>query len=78
MKTQYRLFQRSSGIYFIQNNATGKQESLKTRDRATARRIFNAKNEAHEQPVINLQIARAYCSVTRLGFKLPPRLAFRR
>jgi len=60
MKRQYRLFQRNTGIYFIQNNVTGKQESLKTRDKAAARRIFNAKNEAHEQPAINLQIARAY------------------
>jgi hypothetical protein len=50
MKRQYRLFQRSSGIYFIQNNATGRQESLKTRDKTAALRIFNAKNEAHEQP----------------------------
>jgi integrase len=60
MKRQYRLFQRRNGIYFIQNNTTGRQESLKTRDKNAARRIFNAKNEAHEQPAINLQIARAY------------------
>jgi len=32
----------------------------KTRDQAAARRIFTARNEAHEQPAINLQIARAY------------------
>ena len=60
MKRQYRLFQRNTGIFFIQNNITGKQESLKTRDKTAALRIFNAKNEAHEQPAINLQIARAY------------------
>jgi hypothetical protein len=60
MKRKYRLFKRNTGIFFIQNNATGKQESLKTRDKTAAQRIFNAKNEAHEQPAINLQIARAY------------------
>jgi integrase len=60
MKRQYRLFQRNSGIFFIQNNTTGKQESLKTRDKIAALRIFHAKNEAHQQPAINLQIARAY------------------
>ena len=60
MKLRYRLFQRSSGIYFIEDQITGKQQSLKTRDRHAAKRIFNARNEAHEQPAINLQIARAY------------------
>ena len=60
MKCKYRLFQRNNGIFFIQNNTTGRQESLRTRDKEAARRIFNAKNEAHQQPAINLQIARAY------------------
>jgi len=60
MKCKYRLFQRNNGIFFIQNNSTGRQESLRTRDKEAARRIFHAKNEAHQQPAINLQIARAY------------------
>jgi integrase len=60
MKCKYRLFQRSNGIFFVQDNVTGRQESLKTRDKEAARRIFNARNEAHQQPAINLQIARAY------------------
>jgi hypothetical protein len=60
MKTRYRLFQRNSGIFFVQDNATGRQESLKTRDKATARRIFNVKNEAFKQPAMNLQIAQVY------------------
>lgn len=60
MKLRYRLFQRSNGICFIEDRVTGKQTSLKTRDKAAAQRIFNAKNESHQQPAINLQIARAY------------------
>ena len=60
MKTQYRLFRRSSGIFFIQDNTTGKQESLRTRDKTMARRIFSAKNEACRQPAMNLEIARVY------------------
>jgi hypothetical protein len=56
MKRKYRLFQRRNGIFFIQNDATGKQESLRTRDKEIARRLFHAKNEAHQQPAINLQI----------------------
>ena len=60
MKTRYRLFQRNSGIFFVQDNATGRQESLKTRDKSAARRIFNVKNEAFKQPAMNLQIAQVY------------------
>lgn len=60
MKLRYRLFQRRNGIYFLEDRITGKQQSLKTRDRHAAKRIFNARNESHEQPAINLQIARAY------------------
>ena len=60
MKLRYRLFRRKCGIYFIEDRETGKQESLRTRDKAVAHRILNAKNEAYQQPAINLQIARAY------------------
>jgi integrase len=60
VKLRYRLFQRSTGIFFIEDRVTGKQASLQTRDKAAAQRIFNAKNESHHQPAINLQIARAY------------------
>jgi len=60
MKLRYRLFQRSSGIFFIEDRISKKQESLKTRDKIAAQRIFSARNEAHQQPAINLQIARAY------------------
>ena len=60
VKLRYRLFQRSTGIFFIEDRVTGKQASLQTRDKIAAQRIFNAKNESHQQPAINLQIARAY------------------
>lgn len=67
MKNQYRLFQRSSGIFYLENDVTRQQESLRTRDRAVAKRILNARNEAHQQPAINLQIARAYLMVSDPG-----------
>ena len=68
MKNQCRLFQRNNKIYFIQNNVTGKQESLKTRDKAVAVRLFNARNEAHQQPAINIQIAKAYLAAADASF----------
>ncbi len=60
VKLRYRLFQRSNGLFFVEDRVTGKQASLRTRDKVAAQRIFNAKNESHQQPAINLQIARAY------------------
>ncbi len=50
-------------VYWCQDNETGKQETLRTKDRVTAERLLAAKNEAHQQPIINLQIARAYLLV---------------
>jgi uncharacterized protein RhaS with RHS repeats len=67
MKNRYRLFQRSSGIFFLENDVTRKQESLRTRDKTVAKRILSARNEAHRQPAINLQIARAYLMVSDPG-----------
>lgn len=60
MKLPYRLFQRSSGIYFIEDRLTKRQESLRTKDRDIAHRILNAKNEAQLQPAISREIAKAY------------------
>jgi Reverse transcriptase (RNA-dependent DNA polymerase)/Group II intron, maturase-specific domain len=67
MKNRYRLFQRTSGIFFLENDVTRKQESLRTRDKATAKRILHARNEAHLQSAIDLQIARAYLMVSDPG-----------
>lgn len=50
-------------VYWIQDNHTGKQTSLGTKNVAEAKRLLSAKNEAHRQPIINMQIARAYLLV---------------
>ena len=62
MKKRYRMFRRGR-VFWAQDNETGKQETLRTRERAVAERLLHAKNEAHLQPVINMQIARAYLMV---------------
>lgn len=54
---------RRGAVYWCQDNETGKQVSLQTKDRAVAERLFFARNEAHQQPIINLHIARAYLLV---------------
>src|SRR5262245_60350681 len=61
MKQRYRLYRRGTNRrYYVQDNVTGKQESLGTSDRVEALRLCNAKNEAAYQPGINFQMARAY------------------
>jgi hypothetical protein len=62
MRQKYRMFLRGT-VYWVQDNTTAKQESLGTKDRSEARRLFHAKNEACRQPIINMQIARAYLFV---------------
>jgi len=52
MRNKYRMFRRGT-VYWIQDNDTGKQATLRTKDL----------QEAHPQPIINMQIARAYVMV---------------
>ena len=63
MKQKYRIYRRNlNGNYYIQDNVTGKQESLGTPDKVEARRLWHTRNEAASHPAMNLQIARAYLS----------------
>ena len=63
MRPRFRLFRRH-GVYYVHDHITGKQQSLCTRQRKDALRLFAAKNEAHQQPVLNLQLARVYMTAT--------------
>ena len=59
MKNRFILFQRS-GVFYSEDTTTGKQASLRTKDKTEALRLLHAKNEAVQQPAMNLQIARVY------------------
>src|SRR5271155_3715743 len=63
LRQQFRMFRRNE-VYYVHDSITGKQTSLGTKDPTEAQRLLNAKNEAVRQPVINLQIARAYLMVS--------------
>ena len=67
MNTKYTLFRRN-GIDYSQDWASGQQKSLRTRDEAEALKLINARNEAHRQPVLNLQLARAYLTASDPAF----------
>jgi len=60
MKLRYRTYRRENGIYYSLDTVTKRRDSLQTSDPAEARRLLNARNEACQQPAINLQIAQAY------------------
>jgi integrase len=49
------------------DKTTGKRTSLNTTDRDEAQQIIEAKNQAERQPVLNLQIAKAYLAGTDNG-----------
>lgn len=61
MKKSYRMFKRKNR-YYIQNNDTGVQQSLKTSDPRQAERLFNAANDAKEAPTLNLELGKLYIS----------------
>ena len=62
MLNKYRLFQRVNGVFYCQDNESGKQSSLRTKDRRAAEKLLHAQNEAHRLPTLNLTMARAYLS----------------
>jgi len=62
MSTRYRLTRRGlrGGMFYCVDKTTGKRTSLKTTDPDSAQQLVDAKNQAERQPVLNLQIAKAY------------------
>jgi hypothetical protein len=71
MNTRYRLFFRGirGGMYYCVDKTNGRRASLQTTRRDEAQQIVEAKNQAERQPVLNLQIAKAYLAGTDNGIK---------
>jgi len=60
MKNRYRLFRRGSGgTYYVQENETGRQESLHTKDKSEAHKLCNARNQAAKGTALNYALASA-------------------
>ena len=58
MKKRYRTFRRN-GIYYIQCNRTGKQESLRTKDKGEAEQILTQRNQHGQDFRIQREVALA-------------------
>lgn len=69
MKARYRITRRGSrgDTLYCVDSKTGKRSSLHTSDEDAAQQIVDAKNQAERQPLINLQLAKAYLSGTDNG-----------
>jgi integrase len=69
MKARYRLIRRGirGGALYCVDTRTGKRTSLRTVSEDDAQQIIEAKNQAERQPVLNLQIAKAYLAGTDNG-----------
>jgi hypothetical protein len=55
---------RRNRVFYVQDNLSGKQESLHTRNRADAERLLHAKNEAAQGPMLNRDLGRIYLSAS--------------
>lgn len=64
MTDKFRIFRRASGLWYLEDKESHHQESLRTRNETEASRLLLARNEAHRQPAINVQIARAYLTAS--------------
>ena len=69
METRYRLFRRGvrGGTFYCVDTKTGKRASLRTGNEDEACQIVAAKNQALRQPMLNMQIAKAYLYGTENG-----------
>ena len=67
MKSKFNLFRRGA-VFYMEDTATGKQTSLRTKDETEAKSLLNARNEAQRQPVLNLHLARAFLTASDPAF----------
>ena len=60
MHERYRMYKRKSGVFYAKDRKTGRRLSLATNELAEAKRLLAAKNQATEQPCLNVAMARVY------------------
>lgn len=60
MKDRFKLYRRHNGVFYAEDKNTGRQSSLKTRNKAAALRLMASQNQAASQPSLNLALAKTY------------------
>ena len=59
MQNRFTMFRRGA-VFYCEDRTTGQQKSLLTRNGAEARKLVQVKNEAVNQPLLNLVMAKTY------------------
>lgn len=69
MQTRFHLIRCNhfGGTFYCADTLSGHRTSLQTKDEAEATQIVQAKNQALLQPMLNLQIAKAYLAGSDSG-----------
>jgi integrase len=60
LKKRFRLFQRANGVFYIENNETGEQRSLKTRQKMVAEEFLNRENQRYDALWVQLELGKVY------------------
>ena len=60
MHERYRMYKRKSGVFYAKDRKTGQRLSLATNDLAEAKRLLTAKNQATEQPCLNVAYGQGF------------------
>lgn len=58
-KQRFRLYRRN-GTYYAHESDTGKQTSLRAKDKTEAVGLLAARNQAVAQPILNVAMAKVY------------------
>jgi len=66
---RYRIFKRKNGIYFLEDNKTKKQESLRTKDPEQAERVAFHRNESDKIAAGHRQIGIGYLQAGDPGIR---------
>jgi hypothetical protein len=59
MQNRFTTFRRGT-MFYCEDRTTGQQKSLLTKDETEASKIIQAKNDAVNQPLMNLVMAKTY------------------
>ena len=62
MQNRFTMFRRGT-MFYCEDRTTGQQKSLQTKDETEASKIVQAKNDAINQPLMNLVMAKTYLAL---------------
>lgn len=68
MQKKFKMFRRSNGIYYSEELPSRRQATLGTKDKTEAKSLIASKNQAADQPALNMAMAKIYLSAKSPDF----------